>query len=115
MASLLVFIRKDLRLLWRDRAGLLFLLVAPLIVIAVAGFSLANLYGADPTGQTAYDLPFVDEDGGELARQIREQLAHEPTVRLRDVHDRAAAEQLVRRSSSHAARQPRSRPDKPRS
>jgi ABC-type multidrug transport system permease subunit/uncharacterized FlaG/YvyC family protein len=103
MASLLVFIRKDLRLLWRDRAGLLFLLVAPLIVIAVAGFSLANLYGADPTGQTAYDLPFVDEDGGELARQIREQLAHEPTVRLRDVHDRAAAEQLVRDKAAGTA------------
>jgi ABC-type multidrug transport system permease subunit/F0F1-type ATP synthase membrane subunit b/b' len=96
MRPLLVFIRKDLRLLWRDRAGLLFLLVAPLIVISVAGFSLANLYGADPTGQTAYDLPFVDEDGSKLAQQIRAQLSGEPAVRLRQVHDRAAAQRLVR-------------------
>jgi ABC-type multidrug transport system permease subunit len=96
MRALLVFIRKDLRLLWRDRAGLIFLLVAPLIVIAVAGFSLANLYGADPTGQTAYDLPFVDEDGSKLAQQIREQLSDQPAVRLHEVHDRAVAERLVR-------------------
>lgn len=96
MHPLLVFIRKDLRLLWRDRAGLLFLLVAPLIVITVAGFSLANLYGADPTGQTAYELPFVDEDGSNLAQQIREQLSHQPAVRLHEVHDRTAAQRLVR-------------------
>ena len=37
--------------------------------------SLANLYGADPTGQTAYELPLADEDGGALGRDIRERLA----------------------------------------
>lgn len=96
MHSLLVFILKDLRLLWRDRAGLMFILVAPLIVISVAGFSLANLYGADPTGQTAYEFPLVDEDGSTLAQQIRERLAHEPAIRLHEVHNREEAQQLVR-------------------
>ncbi len=96
MHSLLVFMLKDLRLLWRDRAGLMFILVAPLIVISVAGFSLANLYGADPTGQTAYEFPLVDEDGSRLAQQIRERLAHEPAIRLREVRTREAAQQLVR-------------------
>lgn len=96
MHSFLIFILKDLRLLWRDRAALMFILVAPLIVISVAGFSLANLYGADPSGQTAYDLPFVDEDHSALARQIRERLANEPAVRVRDVSDREEAQRLVR-------------------
>lgn len=103
MHSLLVFIVKDLRLLWRDRAGLMFILVAPLIVISVAGFSLANLYGADPTGQTAYDFPLVDEDGSALARQIRERLAHEPALRLHEVRSREEAQQLVREKRAGTA------------
>jgi ABC-type multidrug transport system permease subunit len=96
MAPLLVFIRKDLRLLARDRAALMFILLAPLIVICVAGFSLANLYGADPLGQTAYDLPVLDEDGSPLARQIRERLAGDPAVRVHEVHSRAEAQAAVR-------------------
>ena len=35
---------KDLRLVFRDRVGLVFLTIAPMIVIAVAGLSLASLY-----------------------------------------------------------------------
>ena len=61
--------RKDLRLLWRDRAGLIFLTIAPMMVITVAGFSLANLYGADPTGQTAYDFPSSTRTAARLAQR----------------------------------------------
>ena len=82
MRALTTLVAKDLRLLWRDRAGLVFLLLAPLLVITVAGFSLANLYGADPTGQTAYDFPLVDEDGGQLGATIRARLADERGVRV---------------------------------
>ncbi|HET7923732.1 MAG TPA: ABC transporter permease [Rhodanobacteraceae bacterium] len=96
MTSLGVIIAKDLRLLLRDRTALLFLTLAPIVVIAVAGFSLANLYGADPAGQTAYDLPIVDEDGGELARQIEERLSDDRSVRLRRVASREEAQRLVR-------------------
>ena len=96
MRALVTLIVKDLRLLWRDRAGLVFLMLAPVLVITVAGFSLANLYGADPTGQTAYDFPLVDEDGGPLANAIRTRLADEPSVRVRLVPDRAAARALIR-------------------
>src|SRR5512147_1266892 len=97
MRALIILIGKDLRLLWRDRAGLIFLTLAPIVVICVAGFSLANLYGADPTGQTAYEFPVVDEDGGELARELRTRLSQETAVHFRLVPDRAAAEDLVRR------------------
>jgi ABC-type Na+ efflux pump permease subunit len=93
--SLAAIVAKDLRLLLRDRAALVFIAVAPIVVICVAGFSLAALYGADPTGQTGYDLPIVDEDGGGLARQIEEQLARETSVKVRRVATREAAERLV--------------------
>ena len=95
MLTLLAIVGKDLRLLWRDRAGLLFLTLAPIMVITVAGFSLANLYGADPTGQTAYDFPFVDEDGSDLAGEIRRRLEADRAVRLHPVRDRAEAQRLV--------------------
>src|SRR5215510_1593012 len=71
MRAFLSLLTKDLRLLWRDRVGLVFLALAPLAVITVAGLSLANLYGADPTGQTAYELPLADEDGGAPGREPR--------------------------------------------
>src|SRR5262249_60951460 len=83
MRPFLALLAKDLRLLWRDRVGLAFLTLAPLAVIIVAGLSLANLYGADPTGQTAYELPVADEDGGALGREIEQRLAGEKAVRLR--------------------------------
>ncbi len=103
MGALGPLFAKDLRLLWRDRAGLFFLMIAPMVVIAVAGFSLANLYGADPSGQTAYELPFVNEDGGTLGRSIRERLANETSVRLQPVATRAEAEDLVRRKRAGSA------------
>src|SRR5262245_46104494 len=96
MRAFLALLMKDLRLLWRDRVGLTFLALAPLAVITVAGLSLANLYGADPTGQTAYQLPLADEDGGALGREIRDRLAAESAIRLRAVDDAAEAERLVR-------------------
>jgi ABC-type multidrug transport system permease subunit len=86
---------KDLRLIARDRVGLVFLTLAPIIVITVAGFSLASLYGADPIGQTAYLLPLVDEDGGRVGRAIRERLANETAIELRTVANREAARRMV--------------------
>jgi ABC-type multidrug transport system permease subunit len=96
MRAFLALFAKDLRLLWRDRVGLVFLGLAPLAVITVAGLSLSSLYGADPTGQTAYELPLADEDGGALGREIRGQLAREEGVRIREVGSSAEAEREVR-------------------
>ena len=52
---------KDFRLLARDRVGLVFLTLAPIIVITVAGFSLASLYGAGPRGDTEQRCTRKDE------------------------------------------------------
>src|SRR2546430_281151 len=47
--------------------------LAPIVVISVAGFSLASLYGSDPTGLTAYDLPIVDADRARVADTLERQ------------------------------------------
>ncbi|HEX5067005.1 MAG TPA: ABC transporter permease [Myxococcota bacterium] len=96
MRALGSVVAKDLRLLVRDRAGLVFLAVAPIVVITVAGLSLSTLYGAEPSGQTAYDLPVADEDGSAASREIVERLGAAPDLRVAVVADRAAAEALVR-------------------
>jgi ABC-type multidrug transport system permease subunit len=94
---------KDLRLLLRDRIGLVFLTAAPMIVISVAGVSLASLYGADPRGSTAYVLPLVDEDGGPIAAAIAERLGHESSITLRMTTSRSEALRLLERREAGAA------------
>jgi ABC-2 family transporter len=93
--ALALTIGKELRLLWRDRVGLFMLLVAPVVVIAAAGFSLANIYGATPTA-TVYTIAIVDEDHGEAARAVSAALAHRPGLATLKAADRAAARTLVR-------------------
>ncbi len=100
LSALAAAVRKDFRLLLRDRVGLVFLTVAPIIVITVAGFSLASLYGADPRGATAYVLPVADEDGGRVGRALRQALGQQAMVQVREIASRAEAERLVR---EHAA------------
>src|SRR4029079_12285497 len=91
MRALAAAVGKDFRLLTRDRVGLVFLTVAPIIVITVAGFSLASLYGAGTRGENAYVLPIADEDGGPVGHALRDRLAAVDVLQVRDVHDRAAA------------------------
>ncbi len=56
---------KDLRLLFRDRAALLLLFLAPLVVITAAGFSLSSLYQS-----SRHLLPVVDLDRGKLSGKL---------------------------------------------
>ncbi|HET7607935.1 MAG TPA: ABC transporter permease [Gammaproteobacteria bacterium] len=103
MGLLGVIIAKDLRLLLRDRAALVFLTIAPIVVMSVAGFSLAPLYGADAGGRVTYELPIVDEDGGDLATQIENALRGDETLSVRRVSSRAEAQQLVRDKAAGSA------------
>jgi ABC-type multidrug transport system permease subunit len=96
-------LEKDLRLLRRDRVGLAFLTIAPIVVITVAGLSLSTLYGAAPRGGTAPVLPLVDEDGGWVGRAVRDRLAAEPAVRVREVASADAARALVVHKAAGAA------------
>jgi ABC-2 type transport system permease protein len=103
LTTLGVIVAKDLKLLLRDRAALLFLTIAPIVVMSVAGFSLATLYGANTDERVTYELPIVDEDGGELATQIEEALRGDESLEVRRVASRAEALELVRDKKAGSA------------
>ena len=50
--ALVAAVVKDVRLLVRDRVGLAFLTIAPLIVMSVAGFSLSTLSTCHPRSRS---------------------------------------------------------------
>jgi ABC-2 type transport system permease protein len=78
---------KDLRLVLRDRAALLFLLVVPILVITV----VASTLGAGEERRLL--LPVVNLDEGPVAEILIEVLSEHAEVAL---VDRASAEELVR-------------------
>src|SRR5439155_1215167 len=100
LPALRAALAKDLRLLIRDRAGLVFLSLAPVVVISVAGFSLAGLFGA-PIG--GYVLPLADEDHGRLGRVLRSGFEENAAIEVRPVADRDTARALVCRGAAGAA------------
>src|SRR6266850_5048742 len=102
LRGVLATLAKDLRLLGRDRVGLVFLGLAPVVVMSVAGLSLAGLYGGAPPG-SIHVLPLVDEDGGWVGRALRERLADDPSIRLPAVATRDAARAMVRGRGAAAA------------
>ena len=93
---------KDFRLLFRDRVGLVFMTLAPVVVITVAGLSLSNLYGPKG-GSSPFVLPLVDQDGGRIGRAITERLHDNPAVRVTLVAEPSAARALVRAKQMGAA------------
>src|SRR5271167_2056350 len=75
-----IVVEKELRILRRDWVGICLLILAPILVITVAGFSLAMVYGGDAG---AHLLPLVDEDHGAAAKAITGALAAVHGVDLR--------------------------------
>ena len=67
MRSVIILFIKDLRLISRDRLALVLLVAAPVIVITVAGLSLATLYRS-----SEHLFPVADLDGGEYAVRLLE-------------------------------------------
>lgn len=86
MKALLTIMSKDLRVIGRDRAALLFLVLVPFVVVTVLVQSLA---GSD-TGSLL--LPVVNEDQGPVAEVLIETLSE--YAKVVEV-DRAKAEDLV--------------------
>jgi ABC-type Na+ efflux pump permease subunit len=89
-------IGKEFRLIRRDRVGLFMLLVAPIAVIAAAGFSLAKVYGGQNAPHGEYSVAVFDEDHGAIARAILDALAHQPDLAVLQASSRRDAEQTVR-------------------
>lgn len=96
LRAILLTLGKEWRLLRRDTVGIFMLIVAPIAVIAAAGFSLANIYGNDPNGQTTRYVALVDEDHGQVGRAVANALATEPAIRIVPFGNRHAAETYVR-------------------
>ena len=95
-----IVVEKELLILRRDWVGICLLILAPILVITVAGFSLAKVYGGDAG---AHLLPVVDEDHGAAAKAITGALAAIREVDLRALDSRAEAQRLVRDQGEAAA------------
>ncbi|HXV60400.1 MAG TPA: ABC transporter permease [Vicinamibacteria bacterium] len=94
MRALAVLAAKDIRLLLRDRWALLFLLLAPLVVISVAGFSLSTFYGDREQSENVFLLPVADRDGGGVAERLVSSLGAVAGLRVVRV-DEPEARRLV--------------------
>lgn len=84
----------EFRLLLQDRVGLAMLLLAPIVIISVAGFSLGNIYGAQ-MGANTYTIPLVDNDHAAVAQAIIDALEHEPAVTVVKVANLNSARAIV--------------------
>src|SRR6516164_8762558 len=91
--AVLLAIGKEFRLLRRDPVGLFMLVVAPIAVIAAAGFSLSRVYGG---GSSSYAVAVVDEDDGEISRAVVEALRSKPSLIVLHVDNRDLARAMVR-------------------
>lgn len=91
--AVLLAIGKEFRLLRRDPVGLFMLIVAPIAVIAAAGFSLSSVYGG---GASSYAVAVVNEDDGEISRAIVDALRSKPSLVIRRVDNRDQAWAMVR-------------------
>jgi len=91
--AILLAIGKEFRLLRRDPVGLFMLVVAPIAVIAAAGFSLSNVYGG---GSASYTLAVVDEDRGAIASAILDALRADRSLVVLETENRDAAKAMVR-------------------
>jgi ABC-type Na+ efflux pump permease subunit len=94
--AIILTLGKEFRLIFRDRVGLFMMIVAPIAVIAAAGFSLANVYGGDSAATTSYPIAVVNEDGGRVGQAIVDALGKVRSIALLEVPDRHDAETLVR-------------------
>ena len=96
-AAFLIF-QNEFRLLSKDRVGLFMLLLAPVVIIAVAGFSLGNLYGAHPKPH-AWLIPLTDRDRGPVAQAIIKALQAEPSITITPLATIAEARRMVMRDA----------------
>ncbi|HTT75490.1 MAG TPA: ABC transporter permease [Candidatus Binataceae bacterium] len=92
--TILLVLRNEFRLLVQDRAALFMLSLAPLVIIAVSGFSLGNMFGVHTNGHS-YVIPVVNEDHGAVAKALIDGLSHERTLKIEHVPDEKIARTIV--------------------
>jgi len=92
-AAWLIF-QNEYRLLVRDRAALFMLLLAPIVISAVAGFSLGNIYGTQP-GSEPYKVVILNFDRGWLASAVIEALGRDRSLKVIETDDMSKAKTIV--------------------
>ena len=97
MRAIVALAGKDLRILFRVRAGLFFSFVWPIIVAILFGV----VFGGQSNGPPAVRVALVDEDGTGGSRQFIERLEASGDFAV-DRASRADAEQLVQRGQRSA-------------
>lgn len=85
-------IQNETRLLIKDPIVLFMLLFAPVVIIAVAGYSLGTLYGGVAS---SFRLPVVNHDKGEVSNRIIDALHHERSISVELLDDSEEARRLV--------------------
>jgi ABC-2 type transport system permease protein len=103
LKSLAVLVAKDLRLLLRDRVALAFILLAPVVVISVAGFSLATFYGGWERADARYLMPVADIDQSDLSKELVSRLEEAEGLRLVRVEEHEARRLVGETSRAGAA------------
>lgn len=92
---------KDLRLLVRDKGGLFFTFVFPVLYAVFFGTIFAGIGGGGGADNPT-EIAVVDEDGSEASRAFAASLDEEARLRVVDIETRARAEDAVRKGR-HAA------------
>jgi ABC-2 type transport system permease protein len=91
----LAIVAANLRTLARDRVGLFFVLVMPFVIITLVGLS-----AGDGTGERGkLPIGLVGQADGELAREIRANLAARPDIVLTELSDVHELRQKVRQGT----------------
>lgn len=91
---ILLVLRNEFQLLLQDRAALFMLSLAPIVIIAVSGFSLGNMFGVRTSGHT-YIIPVVDDDHGPVAKALIDGLSRERALQVTQVSDDRAARAIL--------------------
>lgn len=95
MGSILTMAMKDLRLMARDRIGLFFIVIFPVMMAVLFG----SMYGSFDTESVSLNVAVVDEDNSEMSRRFVESLEATGNVQVEQL-DRQAALDRVRRGQS---------------
>ena len=96
LRSILLIVENEFRLLAADRAAIFMLLLAPIVIITVAGLSLGNLYGVKLTKEP-YVIAVIDQDRGEVGESLIDALQRARSIKTIELPDSADARALMMR------------------
>lgn len=103
LKSLAALVGKDYRILLRDRVALLFLLLAPVVVITAAGLSLATFYGGWERKDVNYLMPVADLDRSEVSEKLISSLEQAEGLHLLAVEEQEAKRLVAETHQAGAA------------